>query len=86
MLNTIKEWLEKNYNGGICTTYGEWDLEISNEDGNILVVLSDWKNRREAISVIAGRRILEMDKEIELEQYINTILYYNTNDMEEEDD
>ena len=86
MLNTIKEWLKENYNGGISTTYGEWDLEISNENGNILVALYDWENRREAFSVIAGRRILEMDKEIELEQYINTILYYNTNDMEEEDD
>lgn len=86
MLNTIKEWLEKNYNGEIFTAYGEWDLEISNEDGNILVVLSDWKNRQEAISVIAGKRILEMSEEAELEQYINAILYYKTNDMKEEDD
>ncbi len=82
MLNTVKSWLKEDYNGGMDTTFGDWDLTIFNENGNIVVALYDWENLQEAFSVIAGRRILEMDTETELDQYLCTILAYNTNDME----
>ena len=85
MLDTIKSWLLEGIDNEIETTYGSWNLDVFLRNGRIIVRMYDWDSRQEASAITESQQILDMTNETELESYLNAVLYYNTNDMHEDD-